>query len=1375
MCDRRYLESHPTGMAYAKYADAYAVSPGASEAGWTVREGVKYEWVVGPSTCPAPQVPQEIKAFEQTAKARLEKSQLEKDGTAEARRAAEAAAAAAAVDLSNPFLPFNASVFCERVGRGRRILVVGDSKQYQMVESFLNLMAWDRKKPAWEMVGLEDHPKRCVDVLGGDPAKMAHEFCQWKQPAWEMVGLEDHPKPCVDVLGGDPEKMAHEFCQWKKPAWEMVGLEDHPKPCVDVLGGDPETMAHEFCQWKKPAWEMVGLEDHPKPCVDVLGGDPEKMAHEFCQCPVTAVHCVGGGELKTIPVGEAIFPSLSPLPSLLVSPPSPFVSPPNPSLLLRRLKSPLPSLLVSPPSPFVSPPNPSLHTTALLLLSPPFPPPSPFVSRLRPTPPHHRYTFNSSACSAAQQQFASVPDLEAAMYTEAANWPCTLARRIMSAPIQAVFSPSHLSLLDSPQALLLLLANCPLPLVPLPAVPFRCLPQHLLPLEPPKLVPSFFLILFPLPLRPFPLAPFSQPSPPLPPSPTLSPSSLFPQSPFAAYPNTSYPWNPLGSSLHFILILSHCPFVHSPLRPSPSPLPRLPLPPVPFRCLPQHFLPVEPPRLITRSPVVLPPRLPPLGSSHSRYPPCEYSNHVPPFFPPPNPTQPSSASARPSTACLPFSLPVSLLSDQASADIRLVSTPTTSHRFSPHPTQPNPPQPRLVLRPPACHSPSQYPFFRIKPQPISAFRYPPCEYSNHVPPLFPPPNPTQPSSASARPSTACLPFSLLVSLLSDQATADIRLKAEVNSRQDFRYPLYLAEFDAIMTTTRIGATTSQACLDNLSCLPLGGYSVMASLPPIDVSSKEPSRKPLVIAMAQMDAASLFRDAAVGAESPISGLISLLAAADAIASLLRKPSVPDLPKQLVILALNGERWGYLGSRRLLFELEKLSKGEEGVGRDVLQGLSIEDFTQAQMLEVGSMGMAGAGGNGTQEDVTLFMHHEKPMPAGAAAMAEAMRAAAASIQRNSQDGETASAAEEEGQEIVGVRVEAASEETPGFPPSSLLAMSAEHPGLAALHLSDYNQQVSNPYLNSHLDTLPSIHLPSLTLSSTLLARSLLLLSGAPPSLALQALVNTSLISNLVLCLLSPSPGLLCPLASSLLTPRDPAPSHYAGVFLGVPPSISPSSSPPSSSSASSPPLYTLADTPRFIWNFLAKTTAVKPKGGEEGGEEVEGREGREVREGSGAGGGGKGGKGKECVENGECGEAGEVCVGVLAMAKGECMLSSTTYIPALSPRLVFNSTHWSIAPSHPGSHGDRVYILALSPRLVFNSTHWSIAPPRPGSHGDQVDPVWTESFWQHLKLRSYLVDDPIWDASILLGGVVWVVVLCVLVTWADKAVKQKLKRV
>ncbi|CAI5932717.1 unnamed protein product [Closterium sp. NIES-64] len=109
----------PRGSRAARAALGKASIPGASEAGWTVREGVKYEWVVGPSTCPSPQVPEEIKAFELT--------------------------------------------------------------QYQMVQVFVNHMAWGwkgKRKPAKELVNLEERPKACVDALGGNAAKMGHEFCQ---------------------------------------------------------------------------------------------------------------------------------------------------------------------------------------------------------------------------------------------------------------------------------------------------------------------------------------------------------------------------------------------------------------------------------------------------------------------------------------------------------------------------------------------------------------------------------------------------------------------------------------------------------------------------------------------------------------------------------------------------------------------------------------------------------------------------------------------------------------------------------------------------------------------------------------------------------------------------------------------------------------------------------------------------------------------------------------------------------------------------------------------------------------------------------------------------------------------------------------------
>ncbi|GJP48953.1 hypothetical protein CLOM_g8223 [Closterium sp. NIES-68] len=277
-CDNRHLSLDSTNMAYASVADAYAVRPGATEEGWTVREGIKYEWVVGRSTCQAPDVPEEIKAFEGMAKVRVEAARerekvaqaqgKEKVGSrgdgegereggegedggeggeavkavrataraaAEARRAAEAAAAAAAIDLTDPWLPFNASVFCERVGRGRRILIIGDSKQYQMVQAFLNLMAWGLKKPARDMVAVEERPKQCVDALGGSTAKMGHEFCQWYTfnssvcPGFKLDFIRNDHLSIFDSKGAIFDHMP----------WAQPGVADIPSADVIVLNRGP--------------------------------------------------------------------------------------------------------------------------------------------------------------------------------------------------------------------------------------------------------------------------------------------------------------------------------------------------------------------------------------------------------------------------------------------------------------------------------------------------------------------------------------------------------------------------------------------------------------------------------------------------------------------------------------------------------------------------------------------------------------------------------------------------------------------------------------------------------------------------------------------------------------------------------------------------------------------------------------------------------------------------------------------------------------------------------------------------------------------------------------------------------------------------------
>lgn len=79
-------------------------------------------------------------------------------------------------------------------------------------------------------------------------------------------------------------------------------------------------------------------------------------------------------------------------------------------------------------------------------------------------------------------------------------------------------------------------------------------------------------------------------------------------------------------------------------------------------------------------------------------------------------------------------------------------------------------------------------------------------------------------------------YNFPVFLLSDNSTKALQEFAMGNQEKNFKYPVHVAEFDVVMQTTKLGVTTSDSCLLESSCLPLGGYSVWSSLPPVKASS-----------------------------------------------------------------------------------------------------------------------------------------------------------------------------------------------------------------------------------------------------------------------------------------------------------------------------------------------------------------------------------------------------------------------------------------------------------------------------------------------------------------------------------------------------------
>lgn len=387
-------------------------------------------------------------------------------------------------------------------------------------------------------------------------------------------------------------------------------------------------------------------------------------------------------------------------------------------------------------------------------------------------------------------------------------------------------------------------------------------------------------------------------------------------------------------------------------------------------------------------------------------------------------------------------------------------------------------------------------------------------------------------------------YNFPVFLLSDESTKLLQEMARKNEKNFKANPSTVVEFDLIMQTTKAETRDSASCLKKLSCLPLGGYSVWSSLPPIDTTVNPP--KPIILVMASMDSGSFFRDINFGADSPLSGLIALLAAVDALSHV---SNFNELKKQLVFAVFTGEVWGYLGSRRFLLELD--------FGADSLKGLNGSMIEQA--LEIGSVG------KGLSRGITTFFAHPGQDTSSTNEMLDALQKASESLGSDN------------------VNIKKADVSNPGVPPSSLMSFLRKNSFISGIVLEDFDTSFINNFYHSHLDNPSNINSSSIAAASIMVARALYILATDSPFFNLIALnsikVNVSLVEELVGCLLTCEPGFSCDIVKQFISPSSICPSHYVGVFVDSP-------------SETQHPQYA-DDTSRFVWNFLADRTSVPQK--------------------------------------------------------------------------------------------------------------------------------------------------------------------------------------
>ncbi|CAK9105448.1 Nicastrin (DpNCT), partial [Durusdinium trenchii] len=112
--------------------------------------------------------------------------------------------------------------------------------------------------------------------------------------------------------------------------------------------------------------------------------------------------------------------------------------------------------------------------------------------------------------------------------------------------------------------------------------------------------------------------------------------------------------------------------------------------------------------------------------------------------------------------------------------------------------------------------------------------------------------------------------------------------------------------------------TSEQCLEDLRCDPLGGLSVWG------VVGGDPNAlnvKDTVLLATGMDSNAFFHDLAFGRDTTASGLVTTLLAASALGSMANPTMLSSLPRQVGVALFQGETWDRVGSRRFVRDIAR----------------------------------------------------------------------------------------------------------------------------------------------------------------------------------------------------------------------------------------------------------------------------------------------------------------------------------------------------------------------------------------------------------------------------------------------------------------------
>ena len=187
------------------------------------------------------------------------------------------------------------------------------------------------------------------------------------------------------------------------------------------------------------------------------------------------------------------------------------------------------------------------------------------------------------------------------------------------------------------------------------------------------------------------------------------------------------------------------------------------------------------------------------------------------------------------------------------------------------------------------------------------------------------------------------------------------------------YPLCAVQLKSAM----FGTTNSEVCLRRTRnagvfnptnfCDPLHDYNVWGSLKPMN-ATEGVSNDSVIIIAARGDSASLFNNISPGANSAVSGLVTLLLIADAINRVKEELLLSANNINVLFVLFEGETWDYIGSSRMVYDMNNNQfPFKEVSNTDQMAQLSLDNILH--FIEISQVGKSG-----TDQKSQLYIHSD-----------------------------------------------------------------------------------------------------------------------------------------------------------------------------------------------------------------------------------------------------------------------------------------------------------------------------------------------------------------------------------------------------------------